>query len=81
MAKNNKPNQGTTLADLINPEVRNILEKYKRLGVLVESIGIPASSNQDLLFIQKELDKYKDHKLYAETLNLTNKLLTITKKS
>ena len=30
---------------------------------------------------KKELDKYKDHKLYAETLNLTNKLLTITKKS
>tara|TARA_R110000824_G_scaffold206477_4_gene391563 strand:- start:716 stop:967 length:252 start_codon:yes stop_codon:yes gene_type:complete len=69
-----------TLGDLIKPEVRNILEKYHRLGYLTETIGIKNTKTQDLLYIEKELKKYKDHKLYNETSNLINKLLTLNKK-
>ena len=79
-SKVKKVTQGTTLGDLIKPEVRNILEKYKRLGYLIETIGINATKTQDILYIEKELKKYKDHKLYNETSNLINKLLTLNKK-
>lgn len=79
-SKSKKTNQGNMLGDLINPEVRNILEKYQRLGYLTETIGIKASKTQDLLYIQRELENYKEHKCYTEASNLTNKLLTINKK-
>ena len=79
-SKRTKATQGNILGDLIKPEVRNILEKYKRLGYLIETIGIKNTKTQDLLYIEKELKKYKDHKLYDETSNLINKLLTLNKK-
>ena len=38
----------STLADLMNPETRNILEKYKKLSTLALEMGIEKDKTTDL---------------------------------
>ena len=66
----------TTIGDLINPEVKNILKKYKRL---VLQMGIEKEKSQDLIYL-KDLNEPKTHKHYTEMKNLVNKLLKTQKK-
>lgn len=72
-------NTTNTISDLLNPQVRNILKKYKRLGSLAESMGIPEDKCQDLEYLS-DLTKFKKHKHYEEVKNLVDKLLKIQKK-
>ena len=67
-----------TIEDLLTPEVRNILKKYKRLGYLTESMGVEKNKCQDLKYLS-DLSKYKGHKNYEEVKNLVRKLLKIKK--
>tara|TARA_R110002074_G_scaffold379772_3_gene558148 strand:+ start:2271 stop:2495 length:225 start_codon:yes stop_codon:yes gene_type:complete len=69
----------TTIGDLINPEVKNILKKYKRLVFLTEQMGIEKEKSQDLIYL-KDLNEPKTHKHYTEMKNLVNKLLKTQKK-
>jgi hypothetical protein len=68
----------STLADLISPESRNILEKYRNLSRLTKEIGIKEDKWNDLIFLSKELPKIS-HKNKDEAINLVNKLLKIKK--
>lgn len=69
-----------TLQDMISPELRNIMEKYQRLGFLCERIGIETNKTHMPLYILDEIEKYKNHKDYEEIVNLCNKLIKIEKK-
>ena len=68
-----------TLGDLVNPEVKNILKKFARLGFLTEEMGIAKERCQDLKYLS-DLSKYKDHKYCEEAKNLVSKLTKIQKK-
>jgi len=68
----------STLADLISPESRNILEKYRRLSRITQEIGIKEDKWNDLIFLSEELPKIS-HKNKEEAINLVNKLLKIKK--
>ena len=71
------------LKDIVSPEVRNILERYRRLSFLTKEIGIsiPSSKNShDVFFILEKIENYKSHKHYKEVVDLCNKLTKITKK-
>lgn len=67
-----------TLADLMNPETKNILEKYKRLSSLALEMGINEDKTTDLDFLTKKL-KNINHKNKDEAINLINKLSKIKK--
>lgn len=69
-----------TLKDMLSPEMRNILEKYSRLGFLTKRMGIASTKVQDPLFILSKIEDYKDHFDYEEVKNLCNKLTKIEKK-
>ena len=66
----------STLADLMNPETRNILEKYKRLSTLALEMGIEKDKTTDLVYISDKLKK-TDYKHKEEILNLIEKLSKI----
>ncbi len=68
----------STLADLMNPETRNILEKYKRLSTLALEMGIEKDKTTDLEYISDKLKK-TDYKHKEEILNLIEKLSKIKK--
>jgi len=68
----------STLADLMNPETRNILEKYKRLSTLALEMGIEKDKTTDLEYISGKLKK-TDYKHKEEILNLIEKLSKIKK--
>tara|TARA_B110000908_G_C10237217_1_gene444037 strand:+ start:1918 stop:2127 length:210 start_codon:yes stop_codon:yes gene_type:complete len=68
----------STLADLMKPETRNILEKYKRLSSLASEMGIESDKSIDLSFLKEKLKNIK-HKNKDEALNLIEKLLKIKK--
>jgi|TARA_B100001094_G_scaffold302406_1_gene329573 hypothetical protein len=68
----------STLADLMNPETRNILEKYKRLSTLALEMGIEKDKTTDLVYISDKL-KNTDYKHKEEILNLIEKLSKIKK--
>jgi|TARA_R110001599_G_scaffold300759_2_gene506049 hypothetical protein len=71
-------NTNTTIGDLINPQVKNILAKYKRLSFISEEMGIDKTKSQDLKYLQN-LPEHKKHKHYQELQNLITKLLKIKK--
>ena len=68
----------STLADLMNPETRNILEKYKRLSTPALEMGIEKDKTTDLVYISDKL-KNTDYKHKEEILNLIEKLSKIKK--
>ena len=68
------------LKDMLSPEMRNIMEKYQRLGFLCERIGIEKNKTQLPIFILEEIEKHKNHKDYDEIVNLCKKLTKISKK-
>lgn len=72
-------NQISTLGDLISPETKNILEKYKRLSSLCKEMGIDGAKSTDLLHISEVVPKLQ-HKNKEEAINLVNKLIKIQKK-
>ena len=74
MNKNTK----TTIGDLINPQVKNILAKYKRLSFIINEMGIDKTKSEDLKYLQN-IDEYKNHKNYQELQNLIIKLIKIKK--
>lgn len=76
-----KKGEGTSLGDLLNPEVRNILEKLKRLGVLTTQMGVDDDKATDFKWLSENLQKlYSDHKNFKEVINLMAKLQQIKKK-
>jgi hypothetical protein len=76
-----KKGEGNSLGDMLNPEVRNILEKLKRLGVLTYQMGIDTDKGTDIQWLQENLEKtYSDHKNFKEVINLMAKLNKINKK-
>jgi len=72
-------NQTSTLADLINPETKNILEKYKRLSSISSEMGIKKEKTTDLNYLMEKL-KVINHKNKDEALNLIGKLIKIQNK-
>ena len=71
------------LKDMVSPEVRNILDRYRRLSFLINQMGIniPADKNShDVFFILEKIENYKSHKHYKEVVDLCNKLTKINKK-
>jgi hypothetical protein len=50
-----KKGEGNSLGDMLNPEVRNILEKLKRLGVLTYQMGIDTDKGTDIQWLQENL--------------------------
>lgn len=72
-------NQTSTLADLISPETKNILEKYKRLSSISSEMGIKQEKLTDLNYLMEKLKIIK-HKNKDEALNLIEKLIKIQKK-
>ena len=72
-------NQTSTLADLMNPETKNILEKYKRLSSISIEMGVSEDKTTDLNYLIEKL-KHIKHKNKEEALNLTEKLIKIQKK-
>ena len=69
-----------TLKDLLSPEMRNILEKYSRLGFLTQRMGIAKTKVQDPIFILNKIEDFRDHNDYEEVKNLCIKLTKIDKK-
>ena len=70
------------LSDNIKPEVKNILQKYHRLGVLLEKLSVPAEQKKkiDLIWLKDNLPFLnKGHQHLEETINLINKLTIIKK--
>jgi len=80
--KHSKKGEGNTLGDMLNPEVRNILEKLKRLSVLTTKMGVDTDKATDLEWLVENLPqmKYVDHKHFQEAVNLVSKLQKINKK-
>jgi proteasome assembly chaperone (PAC2) family protein len=80
--KHSKKGEGNTLGDMLNPEVRNILEKLKRLSVLTANMEIPKDKATDLEWLVENLPqmKYVEHKHFQEAVNLVSKLQKINKK-
>lgn len=72
-------NQKSTLADLMSPETKNILEKYKRLSSICKEMGIEGEHSTDLIYILDFVPKL-NHKNKEEAINLANKLIKIQKK-
>ncbi len=52
-----KKGEGNSLGDMLNPEVRNILEKLKRLGVLTYQMGIDTDKGTDIQWLGENLEK------------------------
>ena len=76
-----KPGLGTSIADIISPEVKNILKKYQRLSQITVGMNIPEDKQTDLKWLIENLrENYQDHKSFTEAENLINKLLKIQKK-
>ena len=76
-----KKGEGTSLGDMMNPEVRNILEKLKRLGILTTKMGVDEDKATDFKWLSENLEKlYSDHKNFKEVINLMAKLHQINKK-
>ena len=70
-----KKGEGNSLGDMLNPEVRNILEKLKRSGVLTYQMGIETDKGTDIKWLRENLEKtYSDHKNFKEVINLMAKL-------
>ena len=76
-----KKKESTTLGDMLNPEVRNILEKLKRLSVLTSDMGIDTKKATDIEWLSENLPqmKYAEHKHFKEAVNLVSKLQKINK--
>jgi hypothetical protein len=76
-----KKKENTTLGDMLNPEVRNILEKLKRLSVLTSDMGIDTKKATDMDWLSENLPqmKYVEHKHFKEAVNLVGKLQKINK--
>ena len=70
-----KKGEGNSLGDMLNPEVRNILEKLKRLGKLTTQMGIEEDKATDLKWLTKNLPQmqYAKHKHFNEAVNLVSK--------
>ena len=79
--KNLKKQETNTLGDMLNPQVRNILEKLKRLSVLTSSMEISKEKATDLEWLVENLPqmKYAEHKHFQEAVNLVSKLQKINK--
>ena len=77
-----KKKESTTLGDMLNPEVRNILEKIKRLSVLTADMGIDIDKATNIEWLSENLPqmKYCEHKNFNEAVNLVSKLQKINKK-
>ena len=76
-----KQGRGTSIADIISPEVKNILKKYQRLSQITVRMNIPEDKQTDLKWLIENLrENYQDHKSFKEAENLINKLLKIQKK-
>lgn len=73
------PKTKNQLADLISPETRNILEKYRRLSMLCTGMGIEGKYTTDLIYLIEKLPTIK-HKDQEEAMNLVTKLIKINKK-
>tara|TARA_Y100000766_G_C18559798_1_gene437100 strand:+ start:147 stop:398 length:252 start_codon:yes stop_codon:yes gene_type:complete len=70
-----KKGEGNSLGDMLNPEVRNILEKLKRLGVLTYQMGVDNDKGTDIKWLSENLEKtYSDHKNFKEVIDLCVKL-------
>ncbi len=71
-----KKGEGNSLGDMLSPEVRNILEKLKRLGKLTTQMGIEGKKATDLTWLEDNLPqtKYAKHKNFNEAVNLVSKL-------
>ena len=77
-----KKGEGNSLGDMLNPEVRNILEKLKRLGKLTTQMGIEEERATDLTWLEENLPQMNcaEHKNFKEAVDLVSKLQKTNKK-
>jgi hypothetical protein len=69
-----------SLKDMLSPEMRNIMERYHRLGLLCENMGLKNVNSNNPISVLKEIEKHKGHKDYEEIKNLCKKLTKIERK-
>ena len=74
--------ESNSLRDMLNPEVKNILEKLKRLGNLTTKMGIDEDKAIDIEWLSDNLPqmKYVEHKNFKEAVDLVSKLQIIHNK-
>lgn len=80
--KTKKKEESNSLRDMLNPEVKNILEKLKRLGNITTKMGIDEDKTIDIEWLTSNLSqkKYVEHKNFQEAMDLVDKLQIIHKK-
>ena len=76
---NYKSNTGTSLSELISPEVKNILKKYKSLSQITKSMNIDEQNGTNLEWLRENISKHKEHQCFTEAQNLIEKLIKIKK--